>query len=671
MDFRCYDGQCINGSLQCDGHFDCNDFSDEHDCNSTAEAQCYSKNFICDGIFDCADGRDEKNCDCTNNEFKCTGKFEKCIPNEWLCDGTYDCPDHSDEHESRCLKRGCSGNARKCKNGRCLTEDLFCDGNNDCSDSSDEIHCFKKDTKVTNTKTSCKFGTCSQVCSEKRYKESNYSCKCVEGYHKVEHSKNSTCYVNDTHFLTMIAFRSDISFFPTLDEARKENQISSHSYLKSSLPKVTSFDFLILNETLKIFCLNSIRLNVIEKIELKVDEYRSFNYTKLNSSFLIKQSKTVVLKALSVDWITSKIYFIEDDLIKTMEIDGSKVRTIIDAGSKSWDIIVDPSETRQMFWSTSMREINVASMDGSYRRTFLKKDVEFVYGFALDSPGKRLYWCDIKRSSIEAINLDGSDRQLVKKFKIRDFSEDLPINPIKLDIFEDTIYFVMTDNKLYKINKFGREEGTLSTVEHANNTIKASQIKVIHAIRQNQVKPNPCVESPCDKSAICYLSSTDPAGRSCNCPDNNFIQKNGSYVECLEKNTNPSLCYKKCANGGKCKFQAEQMICECKLRFEGEFCENYICSGYCKNHGVCVVPDDDILESASIHSAKEAKLNRTCICSKEWEGLTCEIPKQRCNVSISVSIFFSFIQNCLFSISLLHSGETELSTTFYSHRLHV
>jgi low-density lipoprotein receptor-related protein 1 (alpha-2-macroglobulin receptor) len=511
----------------------------------------------------------------------------------------------------------------------------------------------KKNTDFLNVKTICKFGTCSQVCIEKRHGNSNYSCKCIEGYHKVERSnKTSTCLVNDTHFLTMIAYRSELSFFPTLDEAQKQNQISSHSHLDSNLPKVTSFDFLISNnQTLNIFCLNSIPSNALERIDLKVEEYRNFNYTKIRSTFLIEQSKKVVLKALSVDWITSKIYFVGDDLIKTMEIDGSKVRTIIDAGMKSWDIIVDPSETRQIFWSTSMREIYVASMDGSHRRLFLKKDIEFVYGFALDVPAKRLYWCDIKRSTIESVNLDGTDRQLVSKFETQNINEDLLTNPIKLDVFEDEIYFVMTDKNLYRINKFGKN---LMLVKQTNNTLQASNIKIVHSVRQLSVKLNPCLENPCDKSAICYLSSTDPSGRSCNCPDNNFIQKNGSYVECLEKTSNPSLCYKKCANGGKCKFQSDKMICECSAKFEGEFCQNYICSGYCLNRGVCVLPDEKVYKTEVPDFVLKDK--RICICPKDWGGLRCETPRMVCNVSLL------FLFNYLF---LFHLSKHNQTNTYY------
>lgn len=635
-EFRCTDGQCINSTLKCNGHFDCDDFSDEVECESTDEGQCLNSSYVCDGIYDCKDGRDEKNCDCLTNEFKCSGNFEKCIPSDWLCDGYVDCPDRSDEHDSRCLKRGCSGNAVKCKSGKCVPEHLRCE----CEESTLARNCSKKSSDVVNKKL-CRFGACSQLCNEKKHKDSNYSCKCAEGYHM----KNGTCLVNDTHFLTMTAFRSDISFFPTLDEALQEKQLSTHSYLISNLSKVTSFDYLIVNnDSLSIFALNSYPSNALERVDMRVNEYRNFNYTKIKSTFLIEPSKKVILKALSVDWITKKIYYIVDDLIKAMEMDGSKVRTIIDAGAKAWDIIVDPSNTRQIFWSTAMREIQVASMDGSHRRAFLKKDIEFVYGFAIDSPAKRLYWCDIKRSTIEAINLDGSGRQLVTKFKIHDKIYDLPINPIKLDVFEDRVYFAMTDNHLYTMNKFGLGNASFTIVKHVNYTMRASLVKIIHTVRQPAAKSNPCNEHPCDKSAICYLSSTDDSGRSCNCPDESFLQKNGSYVECLEKAKNPSLCSKECANGGKCKFESGKMICECNPKFEGESCENYICSGYCTTHGICVIISQS--DEAAL-STRELKAKRKCICRTGWEGERCDVRKQECNVSISLRVYHACFSRCL------------------------
>ena len=67
-EFRCGDGRCIRGSLRCNGEFNCDDRSDEINCNTT----------------------------CSEREFQCISpKF--CINAEWRCDGDVDCADGSDE----------------------------------------------------------------------------------------------------------------------------------------------------------------------------------------------------------------------------------------------------------------------------------------------------------------------------------------------------------------------------------------------------------------------------------------------------------------------------------------------------------------------------------------------------------------------------------------------
>lgn len=58
-EFRCSNGRCIPGRMQCNGEFNCIDFSDEDNCNIT----------------------------CTADEFKCPGHNQFCVPNTWICDG--------------------------------------------------------------------------------------------------------------------------------------------------------------------------------------------------------------------------------------------------------------------------------------------------------------------------------------------------------------------------------------------------------------------------------------------------------------------------------------------------------------------------------------------------------------------------------------------------------
>lgn len=69
--FRCRNGDCVNGNAQCNGYTECQDGSDETDCPSTScqanqfrcrNGQCVNAAVRCNGQTDCQDSSDEANC---------------------------------------------------------------------------------------------------------------------------------------------------------------------------------------------------------------------------------------------------------------------------------------------------------------------------------------------------------------------------------------------------------------------------------------------------------------------------------------------------------------------------------------------------------------------------------------------------------------------------------
>ncbi|RWS07609.1 hypothetical protein B4U79_17984 [Dinothrombium tinctorium] len=72
-EFRCHKGGCISLQWHCDSDIDCQDGSDELDCEGKVE--------------------------CRTGEFRCTDG--QCINLDWRCDGDKDCDDNSDEKNCR------------------------------------------------------------------------------------------------------------------------------------------------------------------------------------------------------------------------------------------------------------------------------------------------------------------------------------------------------------------------------------------------------------------------------------------------------------------------------------------------------------------------------------------------------------------------------------------
>lgn len=457
--------------------------------------------------------------------------------------------------------------------------------------------------------------------------------------------KNATCRATHGRYLIFTASDSELRFIfgnspESLEMSTQRSRISSkflgdtlpkvHSFINTDSIKICSFDYIIDEDNnIVLYWLDQVASNILKRVNIKTSQDfenikdHGFNASSTISVFIHKLANDSTIKTLAVDWINSKVYLLENDMIRVVN-DGKEEKSIIDAGPHSADLVVDP-ETRQMFWSTMLRLIYVASMDGNGKRKLVHENIEYASGLAIDYPAKRLYWCDFRKSTIETVNFDGHDRQLVRKFENLD-EFGLKISPFKMDIFEDEMFVVFSNRSILKLNKFGYQHHD-EIFENGPYQNEASHIKIVHAFKRKYSNNNPCVKNPCDKSAICLLSSTEPLKRSCLCADSMYMQKNGSYVKCLNFSDVPKMCTRKC-NEGKCRYNSNnEQFCECPPKFEGPFCDQYICSGFCLNQGICQIP------SEKVHSAvtsKELKEQRICRCTKNYTGDRCQIPSHMC-----------------------------------------
>jgi integrin beta 2 len=76
------------------------------------------------------------------------------------------------------------------------------------------------------------------------------------------------------------------------------------------------------------------------------------------------------------------------------------------------------SAYRLMFWSDwgVSGRIESAYMDGTGRRTLVDTMVQWPTGLAIDYPARRLYWTDPKAYTVESVDLNGQDRQVIRRF---------------------------------------------------------------------------------------------------------------------------------------------------------------------------------------------------------------------------------------------------------------
>lgn len=108
---------------------------------------------------------------------------------------------------------------------------------------------------------------------------------------------------------------------------------------------------------------------------------------------------------------------------------------------------------------------------------------------------------------------------------------------------------------------------------------RASDVIVVQENKQPHHTNNPCAER-CNPGALCLLTSS--TSRVCSCTMSMTTVMEGTDVTCQ-----PPVCGLDC-NWGTCVIDDRGNVgCKCPPLYEGERCERYRCSGYCRNKGVC------------------------------------------------------------------------------------
>lgn len=240
------------------------------------------------------------------------------------------------------------------------------------------------------------------------------------------------------------------------------------------------------------------------------------------------------VSGLAFDWMGYNLFYTNSDSnsVSVLKLGNTTVRKeLVSETFHPMSITLDP-RSGYMYWSTwaSLYQatglIERAWFDGSHREMFVNassKHLHWPTSLSIDFNENKLYWCDPVIPSIERINLDGTNRQLIYEGQQNQFY------PMSAVHFDDYIYW--TDNVKGGIMKLRMSDALMDASSDHFITLSDEKPLVYDMKVFNQsarLDVNVCSSND-TCPGLCLFT---PEGAKCFCGDG--YELNASGTKCIQ-----------------------------------------------------------------------------------------------------------------------------------------
>lgn len=227
------------------------------------------------------------------------------------------------------------------------------------------------------------------------------------------------------------------------------------------------------------------------------------------------------VESIALDYVNDLIYWTDTDrnVIEVADVrNPMKRKVLVDTDlDEPKGIVVDVENSFLLFtdWGNRPR-IEYIKQDGTGRRTIYDTNLEWPYSIAYDSHLKKVYWVDTKKNTLNAVDLNGENHQvLLTNSMYLERANDL-------DVFEDKIYWSDQESEsILSVDKF-KPKSTLNVLVKDLKNVLSS--KVVHYSKQRTDQTNgQCAQSDCE--FLC-LPRNDLKSHTCTCPESSVLDAN-------------------------------------------------------------------------------------------------------------------------------------------------